>query len=61
MKQNAALQDTMMPTELYAFTTHPEWALGIDETQEAASDERIIRFGNYEIHIQNGHKKLYLR
>ena len=50
-----------MPTELYAFTTHPEWALGIDETQEAASDERIIRFGNYEIHIQNGHKKLYLR
>ena len=55
------LQDTMMPTELYAFTTHPEWALGIDETQEAASAERIIRFGNYEIHIQNGHKKLYLR
>ena len=43
-----------------AFTCHPECGMGID-TPEYETQERIVQFGIYELHIQNGHKKLIIR
>ena len=58
------LKDTYMPTEIYAFTCHPEAKVGIELTSEGMNElmcERKIVFGIYEIYIRNGKKYLILR
>jgi len=58
------LKDTFMPTEIYAFTCHPEAKVGIELTSEGMNElvsERKIVFGIYEIYIRNGKKYLILR
>lgn len=44
------------------YTCHPEAGLGVEETQSTENGkEYILHFGNYELHIVNGHKFLQLR
>lgn len=44
------------------FTCYPNAPMGVtDEVQEAIQNERMIRFGIYELHIQGGKKFLRLR
>lgn len=55
------LMTTMMPTEIYAFTCHPEAMVGIDELESEVGNERVIQFGIYELHIRNGKKYIILK
>ena len=43
-----------------AFTCHPECGMGT-ETIHEDGQEHIVHFGIYELHIQNGHKRLIIR
>ena len=54
------LQDTYMPVEVYAFTCHPETGLGVG-MPHGDSQDRVVYFGIYELHIVDGHKYLRLR
>ena len=47
-------------TCVYTYTCHPECGMGVEDIQ-APSCERVVRFGIYELHINNGHKQLILR
>ncbi len=59
------LISTMMPTEVFAFTCHPEAKVGIDEVNDGMSaslnDGMIVQFGIYELHIKNGKKYIILK
>ena len=58
------LKTTLMPTELFAFTCHPEAKVGIELTSEGMNElmnERKIVFGIYEIYIRDGKKYIILR
>lgn len=59
------LLSTMMPTELYAFTCHPEAMVGIDEVfdegMSGLEDERVVQVGIYELHIRKGKKYIILK
>ena len=57
------LLSTLLPTEVYAFTCHPEAMVGIDEVSEEliVNSEKSIQFGIYELHIVNGKKYIILR
>lgn len=58
------LLGTMMPTEIYAFTCHPEAMVGIDEVDDGISElgnEKIVQVGIYELHIKNGKKYIILK
>ena len=55
----------MMPTELCAFTCHPEAMVGIDEVEDeemrGLGDERVVQVGIYELHIHKGKKYIILK
>lgn len=59
------LLSTMMPTELFAFTCHPEAMVGIDEVEDeemrGLGDERVVQVGIYELHIHKGKKYIILK
>jgi hypothetical protein len=59
------LISTMMPTEVFAFTCHPEAKVGIDKVNDGMSaslnDGMIVQFGIYELHIKNGKKYIILK
>lgn len=59
------LLGTMMPTEIYAFTCHPEAMVGIedvpDEGMSGSGNERTVQVGIYELHIRNGKKYIKLK
>ena len=63
---NLASPMALMPAEPSmeepAFTCHPECGMGVEEVRgERVKGERVVRFGIYELHIVDGHKRLVIR
>ena len=56
------LQDTYMPTEVLAFTCHPECGVGIEQVEwrEEKGEWKVV-FGIYELYIRDGKKYLKIR
>ena len=56
------LQDTYMPTEVLAFTCHPECGVGIEQVEwrEERGEWKVV-FGIYELYIRDGKKYLKIR
>lgn len=44
-----------------SYTCQPKFPLPVERPAAEASNETIIPFGNYELHINNGHKYLKIR
>lgn len=56
------LLSTLVPTDIYAFTCHPEAMVGLDEVKdEWMNGERVVQVGIYELHIRNGKKYIKLK
>lgn len=58
------LLSTLVPTEIYAFTCHPEAMVGLDEVESEelrVNSEKIVQVGIYELHIRNGKKYIRLK